>query len=307
MLIFSGSSNKNLAQKLANKLGFKLGDLEIHTFPDNENRVRVIDNVVDQDVLVVQSAGVLPNLYYMELFFILDSLKRSGARSLTLVIPYLGYQRQDHVFRSGEAVSLEVIINIIESLGVSKVISFDLHSVKIPQLFSVQIKHLSALPLFAEKIKKLSGTLGTRGTFNDLVLVTPDMGGIARIKKLSKLLGNAPFVTVEKNRDLVTGDIDSMKFSGKVGKIAVIVDDVISTGKTIVSAGNLLSENGAEKIYVMATHGIFAGNASYDLQEIESIKKVIVTDTIDIPDERKFEKLEIISVADLIANELKNN
>ena len=305
MLIFSGSSNKNLAQKLANKLGFKLGDLEIHTFPDNENRVRVIDNVVDQDVLVVQSAGVLPNLYYMELFFILDSLKRSGARSLTLVIPYLGYQRQDHVFRSGEAVSLEVIINIIESLGVSKVISFDLHSVKIPQLFSVQIKHLSALPLFAEKIKKLSGTLGTRGTFNDLVLVTPDMGGIARIKKLSKLLGNAPFVTVEKNRDLVTGDIDSMKFSGKVGKIAVIVDDVISTGKTIVSAGNLLSENGAEKIYVMATHGIFAGNASYDLQEIESIKKVIVTDTIDIPDERKFEKLEIISVADLIANELR--
>jgi len=107
MLIFSGSSNKNLAKKIAGRLGVSLSQIEIHTFPDKENRVRVIDKVLDKDVIVVQSTGVSPNRYYMELFFILDSLKRSGARSVTLVIPYLGYQRQDHIFRSGEAVSLE--------------------------------------------------------------------------------------------------------------------------------------------------------------------------------------------------------
>ena len=299
MLIFSGSSNKNLAQKLTDKLGAKLGDLEIHIFPDNENRVRVLGTVVDQDVLVVQSTGISPNLYYMELFFILDSLKRSGARSIGLVIPYLGYQRQDHIFRSGEAVSLEVIISILEGFGISKVISFDLHSVRIPQLFKTEVKHLSALPLFAEKIKDMK--------ISDFVLVSPDMGGIARIKKLSKLLGGAPFITVEKNRDLVTGDIDSMKFSGEIKKTAVIVDDVISTGKTLIAASDLLLKNGAEKIYVFATHGIFAGRAPHDLQESPGIEKVIVTDTISIPHDRRFSKLEIISVTNLIAEELKEN
>src|SRR3989304_7925870 len=135
MLIFSGSSNKSLAQKIADHKGYDLGQIEIHTFPDNENRVRVVSDVLDQDVVVVQSTGISPNLYYMELFFILDSLKRSGARRVTLVIPYLGYQRQDHIFRSGEAVSLEVIVNLLKTLKVDSVISFDLHSLRIEEFF----------------------------------------------------------------------------------------------------------------------------------------------------------------------------
>src|SRR3972149_1690093 len=154
MLIFSGSSNKSLAQKIADHKGYDLGQIEIHTFPDNENRVRVISDVLDQDVVVVQSTGISPNLYYMELFFILDSLKRSGARSITLVMPYLGYQRQDHIFRLGEAVSLDVIIKILENLGITRIISFDFHSVKIPTLFSVPVTHLSALEVFAQEINK---------------------------------------------------------------------------------------------------------------------------------------------------------
>src|SRR3990172_4260299 len=113
MLIFSGGSNKKLAEEVAKEVGTALGKLEVVTFPDNENRVRVIDKVLDEDVVIIQSTGILPNLYYMELFFILDSLKRSGARSITLVMPYLGYQRQDHIFRLGEAVSLDVIIKIL--------------------------------------------------------------------------------------------------------------------------------------------------------------------------------------------------
>jgi ribose-phosphate pyrophosphokinase len=296
MLVFSGSSNTSLARKIAKDLGKDLSKLEIITFPDKENRVRVIDEVLDQDVILVQSTGVSPNRYYMELFFILDSLKRSGARSITLVIPYLGYQRQDHIFRSGEAVSLEVIIRLIEELGVDHVISFDFHSIKIPQIFTVPVKHLSALPVFAEEIKKMDKS--------DLILVSPDMGGISRIKKLAELVGNVDFVAIEKNRDLNTGDIESVKIHGDVKKKAIMVDDVISTGKTLISAAELLKKNGAEEVHVFATHGVFAGDASIALQN-SIIETVTVSDSIEVRANKRFDKLRVISVAPLITAELK--
>lgn len=297
MLIFSGSSNLPLAKKVAKGLDLKLSDLEIHTFPDKENRVRVIDRVLDQDVVVIQSTGISPNRLYMELFFILDSIKRSGTRSITLVIPYLGYQRQDHIFRDGEGVSLGVIVRLLEELGVSKVISFDLHSIKIPELFHVPIAHLSALPIFAKEIEKM-------GT-DDLVLVSPDMGGIRRIKLLAGLLDEkAPCISIEKNRDLDSGEVESVKINGQVNKRAIIVDDVISTGQTLISAANLLKENGAQEIYVMATHGIFADGAPANLQN-SPIEKVIISDSLSIPDKRKFDKLQTVSIADLIVKELR--
>ena len=297
MLIFSGSSNKPLAQKVADYLNLSLGDLEVVTFADNENRIRVLDKVLDEDVVVIQSTGVSPNLYYMELFFILDSLKRSGAKSITLAIPYLGYQRQDHIFRDGEAVSLQVIIKLLESLGISKLISFDFHSIRIPQLFSVPVIHLSALDIFAEEINKMNK--------DDLVLVSPDMGGIGRISKLSELTGNLPFISIVKDRDLNTGEIDSAVVNGEVKKKAIIVDDVISTGKTLIAAAQLLSKNGVEEIIVMATHGIFANKASSLLQD-SSISKVLVTDTLEISQKRIFDKLENISIAKLIALSLRD-
>lgn len=297
MLIFSGSSNTSLARKVAKELGKNLSKLEIVTFPDKENRVRVIDKVLDQDVVVVQSTGVSPNRYYIELFFILDSLKRSGAKSITLVIPYLGYQRQDHIFRDGESVSIEVIIKIIEGLGVNSVIAFDLHSIKIPEFFSVPIVQLSALPVFAKEIEKMKTS--------DLVLVSPDMGGIRRIKLLAELLDNKiPCISIEKNRDLNTGEVKSTKINGEVKKTAVIIDDVISTGKTLISAANLLKKYGAKEIYVMATHGIFADDASVAL-ESSIIKKIIVSDTIEVHSNRRFNKLQVISVSPLITQELR--
>lgn len=296
MLIFSGGSNEKLAEEVATDLGLSLGKLEIVTFADNENRVRVIDNVVDQDVVVVQSTGITPNLYYMELFFILDSLKRSGARSITLVIPYLGYQRQDHIFRDGEAVSLEVIIRLLESLGVTRVISFDFHSIRIPELFKVPVVHLSALEIFAEQINKENK--------DDLVLVSPDMGGIARVSKLSELTGGVPFISIVKDRDLDTGNIESNEINGEVKKKAIIVDDVVSTGGTLIAAADLLAKNGAEEVSVMATHAIFAKTAPADLEN-SSISKITVTNTIQLPPKRKFDKLEILSVSGLIAKELK--
>jgi len=299
MKIFSGSSNKPLAEKTAKELDVEVSLLEISVFPDRERRIRVVNSVVDEKTVVFQPTSTPPDQNYMELFFIADALKRSGASTVTAVIPYLGYERQDHVFRDGEAVSLEVIIKTLERVGVDKLVAFDLHSVKVPELFTIPVLHLSALDLFAQKIKEL-------GLTENSVLVSPDMGGIRRIKMLSESLGNMPYATVEKNRNLETGDISDSSMEGNVnGKTAIIVDDMISTGRTIVAAEKILLKNGVKKVLVFATHAVFSANATELLQNLKA-EKVFVTDTIFIPKEKYFDKLEVISVSSIIAQGLRD-
>lgn len=294
MKIFSGTSNKPLAEKIAKKLGIDLSAIEIHVFPDGEKRIRLLDKVVGENCIVVQPTSPNPDGNYMELFFIVDALKRSGASSVTAVIPYLGYQRQDHVFRDGEAVSLEVIATLLKWGGVDKIIAFDLHSIKIPEIFKIKLNHLSALPLFAQEIKKIG---------NNTVLISPDMGGVRRIKILSKMLSNIPYAVIEKNRDLATGEITTSGITGNIKENAIIVDDMISTGNTIIKAANLLRNRGAKNIYVFATHPVFSEKAPGILQE-SGVKKVYVTDTIFVPENKRFPKLEILSVSKLIAEQL---
>lgn len=296
MKIFTGESNKSLAEKIAQKLGIELSPLEIYIFPDGEKRVRVLDKVVGENCVVVQPTSPSPDANYMELFFIVDALKRSGAKSVTAVIPYLGYQRQDHVFRDGEAVSLEVIATLLKWGGVDEIVAFDLHSIKIPEIFKIKLTHLSALSLFAQEIKKMG---------SDTVLVSPDMGGIRRIKILSEMLGNMSYAVIEKDRDLATGKVEMKGISGDIKENVVIVDDMISTGGTIVTAAKLLKTKGAKKIYVFATHAVFSGNAPKILGD-SALQKIFVTDTINIPQEKRFPKLEILSVAGAIAASLSS-
>jgi ribose-phosphate pyrophosphokinase len=251
-----------------------------------------------KDCVIIQSASIPPDENYMELFIMIDALKRSGANSIKVMIPYLGYQRQDHIFRDGEAVSLEVIAEILTRVGMTELYSFDFHSPKIPDIFSVPVHQLSALPIFAEKIKqdfKLS----------EIVLVSPDMGGIRRVKEVSEMLGNMPLATIEKNRNLASGEINDAGLTGEVrGKTAVIIDDMISTGQTMVEAAELLLENGAVKVFVFATHAVFAKDAGKLLQH-SNIERVIVSDTIDVPAFNQFPKLEVISIAEVAAKSLK--
>lgn len=297
MKIFSGSSNKLLADSAAKSLGLAVSPLDIFVFPDGERRVRVVDRVVGEKTVVFQSTNTPADQNYMELFFIVDALKRSGAKEVVAVISYLGYERQDHIFRDGEAVSLEVIIETLERVGVDKLVAFDLHSVKVPELFKIPVLHLSALPLFSEKIKAFK---------DNVVLVSPDMGGIRRIKELSKILGDIPFATIVKNRDLETGSISDSSMEGDVSKkTAVIVDDMISTGRTIIAAEEILFKNGAKNTITFATHAVFSKDAKSVLKNSKS-DRIYVTDTIFIPKEKQFEKLEIISVGKTIADGLKN-
>ncbi|HUD44719.1 MAG TPA: ribose-phosphate pyrophosphokinase [Patescibacteria group bacterium] len=298
MKIVSGSANKPLAEKIAAKLGLALTPLEIFIFPDGERRVRVLENVVEEDCIIIQPTNPPVDTNYIELFLIADALARSGARDITVVMPYMGYQRQDHVFRDGEAVSLEVMIKAVESLGANKIVSFDLHTIKIPEFFHIPITHLSALSIFAQRIKKEGWN------DSDTVLVSPDMGGIRRIKLLSEMLDDMSYVTITKNRDLATGHVEAVSFEGTLKKRAIIVDDMISSGRTIVKAAELLSKNKVEEMYAFCTHPIFSAEAPKVLQE-SAVEKVFVTDGVELPKHKLFAKLEILSIADMIAKEIQ--
>lgn len=298
MKIFSGSANKPLAQKVAHLMGQSLSPIDITIFADGERRIRILDTVVDEDVVLVQSTSTPADINYMELFFLADALKRGGAKSITAVIPYVGYQRQDHIFREGEAVSLEVVAKTLEAIGVDRIITFDLHSIRIPQAFRTPISHLSALPLFANVVRE------HKWDNDDTVLVSPDRGGIRRIKIISELLGNMKYAVAEKNRDLDTGSVEVVQIEGELAKRAIIVDDMVSSGLTAVKAAEVLKKNGVEEVMVFATHGIFASGASNLLRDA-FVDKVFVTDTVLIPEMKKFDKLQILSVAEMVEEELK--
>ena len=298
MLIFSGLSNQSMAINIAKQLDRELSPLEIFVFPDGERRITIEEKVLGKTAVVIQSTSEPVDTNYMELFLLVDALKRSGAEFVKVLMPYMGYQRQDHIFRDGEGVSLEVIVDILQRVGVGEFFSFDLHSIKIPELFKIPAHNLSALPVFAKKIEKDFSK-------DEIVLVSPDMGGIRRIKELSEML-RVPYVTIVKDRDLDKGDIHDVKLNGEVkGKIALMVDDMISTGKTMVYGADLLLENGALSVFAFATHGVLSADASVILEK-SKIEKVFVTDTIEIFKEKIFPKLEILSIATIAADILKN-
>lgn len=298
MKIFSGTSNKPLAERIAKDLRIELSPLEIHVFPDGEKRIRLLDSVLGQHTVVVQSTSTPADQNYMELFFIVDALKRNGAKSVTAVIPYLGYQRQDHLFREGEAVSLEVVIRTLEAVGVNRLIGFDFHTVRVPELFRIPVSHLSGLPLFAQQIKKEKWGNG------DTVLVAPDKGGLRRIQQLSEMLGGMPFAAVEKSRDLETGEVTAQDLEGEVKRRAIIIDDMISSGGTIITSTNLLLRKRVEEIYVFATHPVFSDAAPHVLQT-SAVAGVFVTDSIHVPKKKLFPKLTILSIGKMVAKEIK--
>jgi len=184
----------------------------------------------------------------MELFFIVDALKRNGALKVIAVVPYFGYQRQDHVFRDGEAVSLEVVVKMIQSSGIDHFVTFDLHSVKIPELFSIPVSHLSALPVFAK-------TLAEEGLhIAETVLISPDKGGLRGIKQFSELLDGMSYIVLNKTRDTLTGAVayeklDPVLLVGK--KRAIILDDMISSGSTIMPVAEMLTQHALKKLWCL--------------------------------------------------------
>lgn len=292
MKILSGSSNVSLARAVAEGLNVELLKAKVSTFPDKENKVKLPKNT--EDFLVFQSTGISPNRNYIELFFILDALPNTPK---TVVMPYVGYSRQNESFTQGEAIPLRAIGKILKELGVVKLICVDLHKGEASSFFDFETVNISAVSVFADKITQMNLNV------SEATLVAPDKGSFARVTELSKALG-MPASFISKKRNYETEEIESMEISGEVRPTAILVDDIISTGGTALKAASLLKQKGASKVYFFATHGIFAGDASVRLEE-SIIDKVFITNSLEVPAKRKFNKLEILSISDLLVRALK--
>ncbi len=299
MFFYGDLSNKPLSELLSSELGVGVQYPDVHIFPDGEKRVRIHEELVDQEIIILKSFANPVDANLTEFLFLVDALKRSGAGKVTAIIPYLAYQRADHIFRSGEAVPLKVVISMIESVGVDRVLLLDPHSIKIPDMFSIPTKDVSAISLFSHKIKELDLPL------SKISVVSPDMGGIRRVKQMSDALAGVPYVAVNKDRDLETGKVKATHHEGQIREICIIVDDICSTGHTIVRAIDYVHRQGAKKTYVMCTHPVLSEDSPRLLQE-SKVERVFMTDSIQIPKGKKFKKLEIISVAKLLSHNLNS-
>jgi ribose-phosphate pyrophosphokinase len=298
MLFIGDLDNRSLSEKLGVELKLDVIYPDLHVFPDGEMRVRIMEEVADKEIVLLKTHVHPIDSSILQTAFLLDALKKNGAGLVTLIVPYLGYMRGDHMFRTGEAVPLDVVIKLLEVNGAAKVALVDPHSIKIPELFKVPVLDLSANALFAEKIREM------KLDKNSYTLVTPDMGGIRRIKILSEMLSSAPYATIEKNRDLETGIVETAKVEGKINKTCFIVDDMISSGGTIIKALDALRDMGAKDLYVMSTHAVFSEQAP-NVLENSIASKVFVTDSLPLTQKQEFQKLEVLSIASLLAHALR--
>lgn len=290
--IFAGSSNPNLAQEISKKSKIPLGEIELGVFSDGEIDVWIKDNVNNCDVFILQSNSTPVNDNIVELALIADAVRRGGAYKITAVIPYFGYSRKEKQSRPGEPISAKVVADLIIASGINKVVCLDLHADAIVGFFNVPVIYLSALEVLARRVKE-------EKLVNPIV-ISPDTGGVKRARNFATFLG-APLAVMEKHRHVDKRDqMEILSMSGEVsGDTAILIDDVISTGGTVIENAIALSKKGVKKIIVCATHGVFAANAVSRLEK-SPVDKFFVTDSVFQKDKSK--KIEVVSVSDLIAN-----
>ncbi|HLS23897.1 MAG TPA: ribose-phosphate diphosphokinase [Pseudogracilibacillus sp.] len=288
--LFTLNSNQPLAEEIANHIGVELGKCTVSTFSDGETQINIEESVRGRDVYVIQSTSEPVNDNIMELLILIDALKRASAATINIVIPYYGYARQDRKARSREPITAKLVANLLETTGVSRVVTLDLHAPQIQGFFDVPIDHLQGVPLLAGYIEQKN--------LQDVVVVSPDHGGVIRARRMADYL-KAPIGIIDKRRPKpnvaevmnIIGDIE--------GKTAVIVDDIIDTAGTMQLAADALIEKGAKEVYACATHPVLSGPA---IERIENsqIKELVVTNTIQLPKEKQIDKITQLSVANLI-------
>ena len=291
-LVFAGRSNVDLARKIAKTPGIRLGKIEIETFPDGEVGARILESVHGEDVFALQTIARCPNLYLMELLIMVDALKRAGARTVTAVVPYFGYSRQDRRACAGDPISAKLVAHLLEAAGVSKVITIDLHSPQMEGFFTVPLVHLSGDDLLAEAIKKEG--------WKKSVIVGPDLGSVWRARAIGERLG-AVDGFIDKRR-MSAKRVEGHTLIGDVkGQNVVLVDDLCSTGQTLVSAASVCRRSGSKKIFAAVTHVPFSKEGLNSDFEACAIEKMVVTDTVPLPSTGMLKKVKVISVAPLFA------
>jgi ribose-phosphate pyrophosphokinase len=295
MMLFSGSSNPMLAEKVANNLGIEMGRVKRETFKNGEIYIRFDDSVRGADVFVIQTISAPVNENIMELLIMFDALKRASAGMINAVIPHYAYARQDKKAEGREPISAKMIADILSVAGMDRLIVSDLHTATIQGFFDVPVDHITAIPIIAKYFKNKNIEKG--------VIVSPDVGGVKRASIFAKQLG-FPLAILDKRRpahnmaemEHIVGDVE--------GKEAIIFDDLIDTGGTLIEAVDIVLKHGATKVYTAATHPIFSGDA-IKILENSNAEETIVIDTIPINQPYDKNRIKQLSIAPLLAKTIK--
>jgi ribose-phosphate pyrophosphokinase len=289
--VFSLNSNRDLASEIAKVIGVELGKCSVTRFSDGEIQINIEESIRGCDVFVIQSTSSPVNEHLMELLIMIDALKRASAKTINIVMPYYGYARQDRKARAREPITAKLAANLLETAGATRVITLDLHAPQIQGFFDIPIDHLMGVPILADYF-------GNKDLDGDIVIVSPDHGGVTRARKLAERL-KAPIAIIDKRRPK-PNVAEVMNIVGNIdGKIAILIDDIIDTAGTITLAANALVENGAKEVYACCTHPVLSGPAIERIQN-SNIKELAVTNSIALPEEKKIAKVRELSVAPLI-------
>jgi ribose-phosphate pyrophosphokinase len=297
LMVFTGTANFDLAEKVSSHLEMKLGKASVGHFSDGETTVELLENVRGKDVFILQSTSNPTNDNLMEIMVMVDALRRSSAARITAAIPYLGYSRQDRRPRSARvAITAKVVANMLTSVGVNRLLTMDLHSDQIQGFFDIPVDNIYATPVLLEDLSKQN--------YNDVVIVSPDVGGVVRARACAKILGS-DLAIIDKRRPKpnvsevmnIIGDVD--------GRTCVIIDDIVDTANTLSEAAVALKKHGAKKVVAYATHPIFSGSA-IDLINKSQLDEIVITDTITLSqDAKNSKKIRQVSVAEILAETIK--
>lgn len=296
--IFSGNANLELASEICDYLQMSIGDIEVSSFADGETFVQINENVRGKDVFVIQPTCPPVNQNTMELLTMIDALSRSSARRITAVIPYYGYGRQDRKVQPRVPITSKLVANLITTAGADRVLTIDLHAGQIQGFFDIPVDHLFATPVIVEYFKKKD--------IDDLVLVSPDPGGVERTRAFARRL-DVSIAIIDKRREIKKkNSVEVMNVVGEVeGKNLLILDDIIDTAGTLTEAANALKKQGALNIYACATHPVLSGQAIERINN-STIEEVVVTNTIPLGEKAsKTDKITVLSVAKLLGEAIQ--
>ncbi len=297
--IFTANSNPKLAENIANELGCELGESEVSRFSDGEISVSIRESVRGADCFIVQSTCTPINENLMELLIMIDAVKRASAARITAVIPYFGYARQDRKAKPRDPISAKLVADLLTTAGAERILTMELHTLQIQGFFNVPVDHIIAAPLFASFIKEVD-----RFNPEEFTVLAPDLGSISRARQFATRLG-CPLALVDKRRPRANVS-EVMNIVGDVkDKKIILVDDIIDTAGTLCNAANaIIEKGGAKEVYAYVAHPVLSGNALERLQE-SAIKKMIVLNTINLPEDKMLDKFTVLNVAPVLSEAIK--
>lgn len=289
--VFTGNANPELAKEIARHLNINVGESLVNRFSDGEIQVRIDESVRGSDVYIVQPTCYPVNDHLMELLIMIDAFKRASARSITAVIPYYGYARQDRKIRARDPITAKLVADLISAAGTDRVLTMDLHAGQIQGYFNFPVDHLLGVPILADYFKSKR--------LENIVVVSPDLGGVTRAREMANRL-NAGIAIIDKRRPEPNVS-EVMNVIGKInGKTVIMTDDIIDTAGTITQGAQALLERGAKEVYACCTHPVLSGPAIERLKA-SPLKEVVVTNTIPLRDDCRLDKIKVLSVAPLFA------